>query len=202
MIGKSFGCFTIVKADDFRPQRWIGKCECGIERSLPEHRLAKPNALICKCMKGSAGAQRSRHGMSYEPIYAVWNSMKVRCGNPNFAAYDRYGGRGIAVCERWHVFENFLEDMGPTYQPGLTLERKDNDGPYCKENCEWATVETQNRNHSSNVWIDTCRGRMLMQDAARIAGITWRGMANRVKSGWTGERLFAANTSHNKRKAA
>ena len=140
--------------------------------------------------------------MSYEPIYAVWNSMKVRCNNPNFKFYDRYGGRGITVCERWHIFENFLEDMGPTYQPGLTIERKDNDGPYCKENCEWATVTVQNRNHSSNVWIDTCRGRMLMQDAARIAGLTWRGMAYRVSVGKTGEALFAPGPGRRKHRPA
>lgn len=117
--------------------------------------------------------------------------MKVRCANPHGHAYDRYGGRGIKVCERWHVFENFLEDMGPTYQPGLTIEREDNDGNYEPGNCHWATTEEQNRNHSSNVWIDTCRGRMLMQDAARIAGLTWRGMWYRVSTGVTGEALFA-----------
>lgn len=200
MIDRKFGCWTIIKADDFHPQRWIGQCECGVERSFPEHRLLKPRKLSCKCQSGFGSAQ-SRHGMSYEPIYAVWNSMKVRCNNPNFAAYDRYGGRGIIVCERWSTFENFLEDMGPTYQPGLTIERKDNDGPYCKENCEWATTREQNRNHSSNVWIDTCRGRMLMQDAARIAGLTWRGMWYRVSVGKTGEDLFAPAKVNNRRAA-
>ena len=117
--------------------------------------------------------------------------MKNRCLNPNMPAFDRYGGRGIKICDPWLEFENFQKDMGPTYEPGLTLERKDNDGPYSKENCEWATMTDQNRNHSSNVWIDTCRGRMLMQDAARIAGLTWRGMWYRVSVGKTGEELFA-----------
>lgn len=128
--------------------------------------------------------------------------MKNRCLNPKCHAYDRYGGRGVVICERWHTFDYFLEDMGSAYQPGLTLERKDNDGPYSKDNCEWATMTVQNRNHSNNVWIDTCRGRMLMQDAARIAGLTWRGMWYRVSTGVTGEALFAPSRGCGKRKAA
>jgi len=140
--------------------------------------------------------------MSYSPIYAVWNGMKSRCYNPKFKFYDRYGGRGIKVCERWHRFENFYADMGPTYQPGLTIEREDNDGNYELGNCHWATPAAQNRNQKSNVYINTCRGRMTMQDAAKIAGITWRAMAYRVGAGWSGERLFIQNSAYTKSRAA
>jgi len=129
--------------------------------------------------------------MSHEPIYGVWSAMKVRCYNKKMHAYDRYGGRGIKVCDRWHQFENFLADMGPTYRNGLTLDREDNDGDYEPSNCYWATMAQQNRNQSSNVYIDTCRGRMTMQDAAKAAGITWRAMAYRVSAGKNGENLFA-----------
>lgn len=201
MIDRKFSCWTIVQADISFDKRWIARCECGTERSFPEHRLAKSRGLTCKCQRGR-GANRSAHGMSYEPIYAIWGGMKNRCLNPNMHAYNQYGGRGIKICERWMKFENFFADMGPTYQPGLSIEREDNDGNYEPGNCRWATTKEQNRNQKSNVVIDTCRGRMLMQDAARIAGITWRAMAYRVSAGWEGERLFLPNTAHNKRKAA
>ena len=71
--------------------------------------------------------------------------MTQRCYNPNHPAYANYGGRGICVCERWHSFVNFLVDMGEP-PPGLTIERKENDGNYELGNCKWATRSEQRRN--------------------------------------------------------
>jgi hypothetical protein len=72
--------------------------------------------------------------------------MKQRCTNPNHAKYYLYGGRGIGVCKEWsESFVKFLEDMGDRPQ-GHTLNRIDNDGNYCKENCEWQTYSEQNSN--------------------------------------------------------
>jgi hypothetical protein len=72
--------------------------------------------------------------------------MLARCNNPNATNWPRYGGRGVTVCDRWRKFENFLADMDVP-PPGLTLDRKDNNLGYFKENCWWATVSEQNRNH-------------------------------------------------------
>lgn len=87
------------------------------------------------------------------PTYNTWRGMKLRCGNPNREDYKDYGGRGITVCDRWkNSFIAFLEDMGPR-PPGMTLDRKDVNGPYCKDNCKWATKEEQEANkrkHANN----------------------------------------------------
>jgi len=83
--------------------------------------------------------------------FKAWDSMLQRCTNPNHKSYSRYGGRGIRVCDRWHVFENFYADMGAKPY-GLTLERIDNDGGYTPKNCVWASWEAQYKNRR-NAWI-------------------------------------------------
>jgi hypothetical protein len=84
------------------------------------------------------------------PIYRRWADMKTRCNNPNWKQYADYGGRGIKVCARWTSFANFLEDMGPTFAEGLTLDRINNDGNYAPGNCRWADRITQCNNTRRN----------------------------------------------------
>lgn len=81
--------------------------------------------------------------------YRIWQGMKDRCLNKKSPYYFRYGGRGITVCKEWLNFKKFNEDMGE--KPlGYSLDRIDNNGNYCKENCRWASSETQNNNSRKN----------------------------------------------------
>lgn len=82
--------------------------------------------------------------------------MVQRCTNENNIGYKNYGGRGITICARWLSFKNFMEDMGKK-PAGWTLDRKNNDGPYCKKNCRWATrkQQAQNRRRKNGAG---CRG--------------------------------------------
>jgi hypothetical protein len=81
-----------------------------------------------------------------KPLYDTWRGMWERCTNPNAARYKRYGGRGIRVCKRWESYENFVKDMGPKPSPQHSVDRKNNNGNYCKSNCRWATTIQQARN--------------------------------------------------------
>lgn len=87
----------------------------------------------------------SKHGLSKTPTYVAWSGMMHRCANPANPRFSHYGGRGIRVCERWHDFMNFLEDMGPK-PPGLSIDRINNDGNYEPGNCRWATAQQQSAN--------------------------------------------------------
>lgn len=80
------------------------------------------------------------------PLYNTWVSLKQRCANPNNPAYKHYGARGISVCERWRSFAAFVADMGDKPSPQHSIERVDNDGNYCPENCVWATISEQRFN--------------------------------------------------------
>jgi hypothetical protein len=99
----------------------------------------------CGCPRDEfreSGEARRRHGKAGTSIYMIWNSMKQRCLNPNNHAYADYCGRGITVCERWIVFDNFYADMGDRVGT-LTLERINNDGDYEPGNVKWATRSEQ-----------------------------------------------------------
>ncbi len=196
-IGKTFGKWTVIGPSDTktRPwQQWKVRCECGTVRDHANSaRLRSGDSRSCGCTRTNVlVAQITTHDMSRTRIYSIWTGMKRRCINPNSKEFKRYGGRGITICPEWRdSFAAFFRDMETGYQHGLTIERVDNDGPYSKENCVWATYKQQNRNTSQTVWLDTCRGRMILTDAAEIAGIAMKTMKARIAKGITGEALFA-----------
>ena len=90
------------------------------------------------------------HGMSHTLTYKSWLSMIGRCYEPRNASFERYGARGITVCDRWLIskggsFENFFADLGER-KPGYTLDRVDPNGNYEPSNCRWATYVEQRAN--------------------------------------------------------
>ena len=117
-------------------------------------------------------------------LYWVWWEMKRRCtgrGNPHF---HNYGGRGIAVCKRWHDFRNFLADMSPRPE-GMMLERKDNNGPYSPKNCKWATRKEQNSNRRNCIYVKDGKERITLKELCRRRGLTYRPIHKRLGRGWS-----------------
>lgn len=125
------------------------------------------------------------HGLCSTPMHHVWTSMKARCYNPNNKSYKNYGGRGIAVCDEWvNSYEAFYKwSISSGYQPGLTIERIDNDKGYSPENCKWADRYQQAKNRRSVVYI-TCNGKtQCMTDWSKELGIPIETIRSRLKVG-------------------
>ena len=118
------------------------------------------------------------HGKSKTRTYRIWQGMLQRCGNNRVAAYPRYGGRGISVCDRWKKFENFIADMGCA-PDGFSIDRIDNNSGYKPENCRWASVYEQARNKRSSIVVDG----MQSIDAAKAFNLKYDTVVYRVKHG-------------------
>jgi hypothetical protein len=132
--------------------------------------------------KGLAvGASNKSHTYHYE--YDLWRSMIKRCENPRDKDWNRYGARGIRVCERWKDFDLFIADMGRRPSRQHSIDRHpDNDGNYEPTNCRWATASEQARNRRTTRWISSAEGeRMPLIEWAKRLGISPQSLGWRLK---------------------
>jgi len=126
------------------------------------------------------------HGMSGTSEYKAWINMKDRCFNPNHKRYLDWGGRGITVCDRWkNSFKNFLADMGMKPSPKHSIDRIDNDGDYCPENCRWATRVEQENNKSTNRLITIACVTLTMAQWTKEMGFAKSVIQDRLNLGWS-----------------
>lgn len=122
-------------------------------------------------------------GTQFPREYRIWKLMRSRCDNPNLNHSHRYHHRGIRYCERWNSFAAFLADMGPAPDK-YTLERKDNDAGYCKENCRWATRKEQSRNTHANRTVTIDGVTRCIAEWAEVLAIDAKTLGARLRRGW------------------
>lgn len=156
LTGKRYGYLKVLRKNPDGRSSWICQCECGNQIIVFPSKLFEGHKS-CGCMhhvRPEGYAPRKTHGDSYTKLYSKYRGMLDRCYNKKNFNYPRYGGRGITVCDEWkgsyEAFRDWAYSTG--YDPSLndaleqSIDRKDNNGNYCPENCKWSTAKEQQNN--------------------------------------------------------
>lgn len=209
--GDRFGKWTIIeevpsKIISGKPRRMFKcQCDCGNTKEVQLACLRNKHSTSCGCeQKKRASEAQIKHGLcDKHPLYNVWKNIKKRCNYPNAQEYDNYGGRGIMICNEWsNDFKNFYNwAINNGWASGLSIDRIDNDGNYCPENCRWATAKIQMNNTTKNHNINYQDKVFTLATLAEHLNIPYNIVRYRIsRCNWTVERLINYYNDRNKSK--
>lgn len=195
LTGQKFGRLTVLKHAGYNESGhtalWECTCECGKVVTVRGTNLISGSTTSCGCYKHEFLVEyHTTHGDRDTRIYNIWSKMRGRCNDKTDADY---GGRGITVCEEWDKsFEVFRDcAIANGYADHLTIDRIDNNGNYCPENCRWTDARQQARNRRSNNVITFNGETHLAIEWDEILGFSRGTVSRRIKSrGWTVERAL------------
>lgn len=193
--GTKFGKLTVIginhKGND-RKYYYDCICDCGTHCVVRSNALTTGNTKSCGCLINES--KNIKHGLKNTRLYRIWSGMESRCYTKSNPAYDRYGGRGISMCQQWKkdftAFYNWSMDNG--YSKELSIDRINHNGNYEPSNCRWATPKEQNDNKRCNILI-TINGTILdLQQWCDKIGIKRSAVNTRVRMcGWTYEKALS-----------
>ncbi len=192
MIGIRLGKLVVIsRAPNLQngKARWVCKCDCGGETITAGNNLRSRRDHSCGCQKGLKVSKiKTKHGRYGTKEYKAWRGLISRCTLESGDAHGNYKGRGITVCSRWlKSFENFFYDMGMAPTSEHSIERKNNNEGYNKENCKWGTILEQ-ANNKTNTKIVEYRGqKMPFMDAVRLGAVVSAKLARQRinRFGWS-----------------
>lgn len=180
--GEKFEDWTYISDSVDRKHYGVFKCKCGTIKEIYKYNVLSGKSKRCKACQNNKTAAKNG---DYAKIHRAWYRAVSRCENPKNQSYRRYGGRGICICDEWKNnpdnFVNWAVSNG--WEDGLSLERIDNDGDYCPENCRWATAKEQARNRSLNVVIEHNGEVHCLSEWCEILGIPDYLARNRYRRG-------------------
>ena len=192
LVGREFGRLVVVAESAVRNRQgrilWDCTCACGGKATVRGGDLQQGKTTSCGCLvveRARAMGKASVHGMTGTPTWKSWESMIARCYRATDTSFKNYGAKGITVCDRWlQSFANFFEDMGER-PANSTLDRKENNKGYSKENCRWASPRQQANNKGNNVSL-FYKGRTLtVATWARKLGLPAATIYTRLRKGWS-----------------
>lgn len=198
LSGKRFGRLIVIRRAGHQSRHitWLCKCDCGAMATVCGNHLPNGHTQSCGCFDREQRRDRLiTHGAfvggKESLTHNSWRLMLARCYDLKCKSFSDYGGRGIKVCARWrHSFENFLADMGERPE-GTTIDRKDNDGNYCKTNCRWAGPLQQSNNSRHNRRIRVGNQVKNISEWSRHSGINAMTIKNRLNAGWDTKRAVS-----------
>ena len=169
---------------------WKCQCDCGNITYVDSNSLKSGNTKACGCHQSDGWGQCKTHGMTKTQLYRSWTAMRNRCYQKSNKYYCNYGGRGISVCDEWrYKFESFRDwayDNG--YKEGMTLDRIDNNGNYCPDNCKWSTRVEQMNNTRANHFLEFDGKRMTIAQWSKYLNVPYYIISNRICNyGWSVE---------------
>lgn len=197
MIGRWFGRLRVTREVESyvapsggTHKRYECECKCGNTVTVLKEHLMSGRQKSCGCLRKENGMRT--HGEIHTRLYRIWGNMCNRCSNVNNPAWDRYGGRGICVCEEWRRFENFRDwAYSAGYSDELTLDRLDNDKGYNSTNCRWATDVQQANNKRNNRLVEYRGITQTLSEWASELQIPYKTLHRRIVAlGWATERAF------------
>lgn len=203
--GEKFGRLEAkerVASDSAGRSQWRCVCECGTEKTVTAYYLKTGHTRSCGCLvpeiSAAIGRARATHGQTGSRAYRAWRSMLDRCYRPTSANYERYGAKGVRVCDEWRTsFAAFFAELGEC-PPGHTLDRlKERD--YQPGNCRWATPTEQANNRSTNVWATIGGETLTLSQWADRTGIPRGTIKVRWHNGFRGEALIGPRYARNPR---
>lgn len=194
--GQKFGLWTVLSRSAKRKNYWLCRCDCGKIGEVDSHNLRRSKTVSCGCEKIRL---QTKHGQAGNPAkgirptreYIAWRRIIDACENPQSFGYKDYGARGIQISSLWREdFMKFFNDMGPRPTPQHSVDRIDNSGNYCKENCRWATTSEQARNRRSNLMITHNGATKCAADWAQETGISPSIISRRHRMGWSAKEIL------------
>ena len=186
LTGQKFSRLTVIRRATNNPRgeaRWECVCECGSGKTIIaiSGNLKNQHTRSCGCLTKEA---KTTHGLRHTPEYRVWDNIKRRCYSEKHKSYSDYGARGITMCDEWkESFEAFYRDMGPRPTQQHTIDRRENDKGYSKENCRWTTWEEQANNRRNNIYYELDGKTKTLAEWCRDLSLPYSAIYTRMKRG-------------------